>query len=364
MRSLHILSGDLWAGAEISAFNLMDELCRRDAGSVRALVLNDGVLSARLKKANILTTVLPENRMSFPRLVSAGLSSVREWRPDVIHTHRYKEHLLGTFLGTWTGARQVRTAHGLSPSPSWGGGVGGWISLLDGAVGDWVGSTWIAVSHDLARRLSGLRRSVYVVPNGLPERVPAADRASLDGAFSASEPAWYVGFVGRLEAVKRPDRFLRVIAHLPNRIGGRSVRAIILGDGSLKASLREELRGSRIEDRVRLLEGREDGERIVGALDALVIPSDHEGHPMIVLEAMRAGVAVVGSAVGGLPEMLGTPPWLLPAHDERGMADALRALLEDGDLRHTWSQRLRELFHERYTIRHAADRTLAVYRKP
>jgi glycosyltransferase involved in cell wall biosynthesis len=82
---------------------------------------------------------------------------------------------------------------------------------------------------------------------------------------------------------------------------------------------------------------------------------------MVLLEAMRAGVPVVASAVGGIPEVLGRSPWIVEPEDERGMASAVARLLAEPDARDEWSRRLAARFASRYTIAATADRVLEVY---
>lgn len=361
MLCLHVVSGDLWAGAEVSAFNLIRELQGRSGMQVHAIVLNEGSLHARLVGAGVPTRLLPESRLSFPLLLREGLGEARKLRPDVIHSHRYKEHLLGSVMSIAAKAHHVRTAHGLPPAVEWQGGLLGAGSLVDDIVSDWTGSTWIAVSAELARRLDGMRRRVHVVPNGLPAEVPPAKRDALQAEFGDAEASWLVGFVGRLEHVKRPDRFLRVLSMLPESLGGRRVRGVVIGHGTLRKDLEAQVAHAGLAGRLRFLGPREDGERLVGGLDVLVVPSDHEGHPMVVLEAMRAGVPVVASAVGGIPEVLGRVPWSVAPDDERGMASAVLRLLSEPESRQAWSRELRACFAARFTIAATADRVLEVY---
>ena len=360
-RCLHVVSGDLWAGAEVSAFNLIRELKGRSGMQVHAIVLNEGSLHARLVEAGVPTRLLPESRLSFPLLLREGLEEARRLRPDVIHSHRYKEHLLGSVLSIAAKAHHVRTAHGLPPAVEWQGGLLGAGSLVDDMVSDWTGSTWIAVSSDLARRLDGMRRRVHVVPNGLPAEAPPARRDLLQAEFGDAEASWLVGFVGRLEHVKRPDRFLRILSMLPESVAGRRLRGVVIGDGALRRDLEAQASGVGLSSRVRFLGAREDGEGLVGGLDTLVIPSDHEGHPMVLLEAMRAGVPVVASSVGGIPEVLGQAPWVVPPEDETRMASAVERLLADPDESTAWSSVLKKRFAARYTIATTADRVLEVY---
>ena len=198
------------------------------------------------------------------------------------------------------------------------------------------------------------------MPNGIPVEAPAPDRATLEAAFGPG-PAWWIGFVGRFEPVKRPDRFVRLINALPERIAGRQVRAVMLGDGFLFNQTAREIAAAGLTGRIFLAGQRHDAERLVAALDLLVLPSDHEGDPMVLLEAMRAKVPVVASRVGSM-RLLGDLPWIPQRGDEPALADAAHTLLASNEKRRAWAQVLHERFLHHGSIATCADRVLELYR--
>jgi len=360
VRILHVASGDLWAGAEIAVSHIVRETARRPGLSVRAVVLNDGMLARSLRSAGVPVDVLPERGRSVPSLAGETVRIARRFGPEVVHTHRYKEHLIGACVAVRTGALHVRTAHGRGPLPTWRGGPAGLGGLLDDAVASWTGSVWIAVSEELAASLSGLRRRVHVVPNGIPAAPPEPARTELLRGCGVSDGI-VVGFVGRLEPVKRPDRFLRIARALPPRATGRPVVAVLVGDGSMAPDVEAAVRTGRAGPPVTLLPPVESGERLVAALDVLVIPSDHEGLPLVLLEAMRSSVAVVATEVGGIVEAVAPCRWLAPPEDEAALTERVRELVSDPAARGAWGAALHARFSRRYTIEAAVDRTLEVY---
>src|SRR5690606_8407204 len=107
------ISGDLWAGAEAQAFALLSALSMQPEMSVAVALMNEGELARRLRSSNIPVTVIPESRLSFPRLLHKLRRLISDWRPDVIHTHRTKENILGSLANLTTGrAACIRTVHG------------------------------------------------------------------------------------------------------------------------------------------------------------------------------------------------------------------------------------------------------------
>jgi len=95
--------------------------------------------------------------------------------------------VVASVLSAATGAPHVRTAHGLPPHLGWSRRAVGIAAALDGALADWTGSTWIVVSGDLGRRMQGLRRTLHVVPNGIPPVPPEPDRRSLVSSLGTEE---------------------------------------------------------------------------------------------------------------------------------------------------------------------------------
>ncbi len=360
MRILHVASGDLWAGAEVSIGHIVRETNMRKGHDVRAILLNEGTLADTLRAAGVRTDVLPEAERGFVEIARSVSAIARQFDADVIHTHRYKENVLGAWAAARAGSIHVRTAHGLQPARDWTSArttIGAWA---DAAVADWAGSTWIAVSESLARSLRGVRRGVYVVPNGIPTAAPASARDELLDACGAGD-ALLVGFVGRLEHVKRPDRFLRLVSRLPGRVVGRPVAAVIVGAGSLESAVAAQAAALTSGPKLALVRPVPHGDRLVAGLDILVIPSDSEGLPMVMLEAMRSGVAVAGTSVGGLPEALGSCRWLVPPDAESLLADRIAELLASDESRKEWGAAIRRTFLERYAIESTVDRLLEIY---
>jgi len=360
LRCLHVLSGDGWAGAEVSAFHLITELNRRPGVRIEAAVLNPGELYDRLRDRGVAVQLFDETRNGTRALIRRLVRTLSESQTQLVHSHRYKEHLISAVASRRCGVFHLRSSHGRPPGLSFNGRVHGLAAWIDRVVARWAGSDWIAVSEDLATEIAGPRSRVTVVPNGIPLEAPAPDRATLEAAFGAG-PAWWIGFVGRFEAVKRPDRFVRLIAALPESVGGRQVRGVMLGDGLLFEQTANQIAAAGLTERISLAGHRNDAERLIASLDLLILPSDHEGDPMVLLEAMRARVPVVASRVGSLC-LLGDLPWIPPRGDEKALADAVHTLLTSDEERREWAQALYERFLQRGSIVTCADRVLELYR--
>lgn len=139
-------------------------------------------------------------------------------------------------------------------------------------------------------------------------------------ASGTEEPPGYLLFVGRLRIRKGVEVLLEALP--------AGARLLIAGDGEHRAALE-----GKAHPAVKFL-GRCDAGRVRGLLRgaaALVVPSIYEGMPLVILEAMEAGVPVVASRVSGIPEVVedGVTGWLVPPEDPRALAAALSEALED-----------------------------------
>jgi glycosyltransferase involved in cell wall biosynthesis len=153
-----------------------------------------------------------------------------------------------------------------------------------------------------ARARLGARRVTLVV-NGIEPLAPAA---AADLGFPPGTSI--VGTVSRLSPEKRVDVFLRVAARLAERRS--DVRFVVLGDGPDREALVQQARRLGIGPKVHFLGQVTDPRPVYAGLTVLLHTADSEGTPLALLEAMSLGVAVVATAVGGVPDLLG--------HGERG----------------------------------------------
>lgn len=172
---------------------------------------------------------------------------------------------------------------------------------------------------------------VVRVPNWVDTR--AAERARRD-ASSGGRPAdgtAHVGFAGRLVALKRVDRVIDALARLVAH--GRDVHLDVVGDGPERAGLQARVRDARLAGRVTFHGTLADPLPVMARFDVLVLPSELEGLPNVVLEALALGVPVVATPVGDVPDVVrdGSTGRLLRRAED--LADAIAAVLDDGRLR-------------------------------
>ena len=115
LKICHLISGDLWAGAEAVAFQLLRGLQSREDVKLFVILLNPGALREKLELAGIEVVLLDEKERSFLNILWAATKVVRAKRPDILHSHRYKEHFLAYLLSLSLESvtKLVATQHGM-----------------------------------------------------------------------------------------------------------------------------------------------------------------------------------------------------------------------------------------------------------
>lgn len=168
---------------------------------------------------------------------------------------------------------------------------------------------------------------VHVIPNGVEETLYKPDRAagrSYLSGLGIDVRKRLVAFVGRLTVEKRPELFVRIAAALKDL---RDVHWIMCGDGPEGEKVSGLVR--RLDVPVQMLGRRDDVAMLLRGVDLLVLTSDYEGSPLVVVEALMSGVPVVAGAVGNVVEMIehGVTGYVVPRGDVAAFCAVLRELL-------------------------------------
>jgi glycosyltransferase involved in cell wall biosynthesis len=222
----------------------------------------------------------------------------------------------------------------------------------------------IAVSDDTRRAYErqGYRPgSIEVIYNGI-EPDGASPAGGLRAQLGIPAGAPLVGEIGRLCAVKGQRELIQALPHLPD------VRLVLVGKdleqgGAFQAELERDAERLGVRERVVFAGHRDDARALLDELDLFVLPSWTEGLPVVVLEAMAHGRAVVATPVGGTPEVVedGETGVLVPPRDPRTLADAVGRLLADPDLRRRMGEAGRARVATRFSREAMTRRVLEIY---
>jgi len=370
LRVCHIASGDVWGGAEAQVAALLTALRQQPDLEVSAVLLNHGRLHDELAQTGIRVSVCDESIGAFVRLLVAMRHHLDESRPHVLHTHGYKETVVGAAAGRASSRpRLVQTYHGVQEHlPGWAGAKMRLYDRLNSLVGRMAGDGFIGVSSEIAQilreRYPG--KDVRCIRNGIDvARVaPSRGRDAVRDQIGVSRDAFVVGTVGRLMPVKAFDRLIAALAELRRDRAGLDARLVIVGDGPLRSELEACAARLGVSRETTFLGSRGDVYDLMAAFDVFALPSLHEGIPMVILEAMAAGVPIVASRVGGIPEILedDRDAMLVATAKQGAFAHAIGRLAADPSLRAAMARSARHQVQARFSITSTAASVVDLYR--
>jgi glycosyltransferase involved in cell wall biosynthesis len=342
IRILALLEANYVTGAAKSVLEFVREAAKQQTtfSSTTAMIfrrgpegVNSDLTSACREIGLPFETIAERHVFDFgvlPQLVEA----VERLRPTILWTNGVKSH----FLVRWTGlARKVPWVayhHGYTTTSR--------RTLCYNQLDRWslrAASRVVTVCNPFAEELIGRgvpaeRIRVQGMPIRCFDPVPQEYVHSLRARLGLSEGITVFLSVGRLSREKGHEDLLLAFSKLCER-EQTPIRLLIAGDGPEQEKLSRLITELRISNKVNLV-GHQNDIRLYYALaDIFVLPSHSEGTPNSLLEAMSAGVPVVATSVGGVPEMSygGTAVLLTPKRDVDGLAAALSRLLHDSELR-------------------------------
>jgi glycosyltransferase involved in cell wall biosynthesis len=305
--------------------------------TVGVVVLNHGTLEQKLRHAGIDVVVLDETQLNGFRILLKLIRIIREQKPDVIHTHRHKENILGSFAALAAGnIPSLRTVHGiLEKRPPFLHIPKRIIYFLDWVTGRFLQNRIISVSEELAAILAEEfpRNRIRIIENGID--LDEIYRRAEHPYARKQDDTFRVGIVGRLVPIKRVDIFIATARYLQEQVPGAGVSFYIIGDGPLREELVLHSHESGTNRIVHFLGHQDDILRHIQNLDALMMTSDHEGLPMVLLEAMALRVPIIAHRTGGIPDLLdqGACGILIDDQDPQAYARAAMRLKENPELK-------------------------------
>ena len=282
-------------------------------------------------------------------------SALKDLRPDLVATHSSKAGILGRLAGRSLGIPVVFTAHGWAFTPGVPSTKAAVYRQIERFVGHFADKIITVSEFDrqlaLAARIVPGNRLV-TVHNGMPD-VEMALRGD-----PSRTPVRLLS-VARFERQKDHPTLLRALAGLADL----SWELDLVGDGYLMGQTEALVHSLGLADRVRFLGQRTDVARLVANAQISLLITNWEGFPLSILEAMRAGLPVVASAVGGIGESVsdGESGYVVPRGDVDLVRERVGTLLRDPSLRARMGAAGRARYEQDFTLDHSVRKTLAVY---
>jgi glycosyltransferase involved in cell wall biosynthesis len=282
----------------------------------------------------------------------------RTHKPDIIHNHAC---WYGLVIGFLVGARRIETVHNTYHWFRWHEKIR--YSLYLG-----LADKIIAVAEEIKKFtirffLFVNEKKFEVIYNGVEEKkhVAVADPAEVRLELQIPPGAFVVGFVGRLTDQKGLRYLLEAAARLRIPFSD-SIYFVILGDGELKNDLRSLAKSMELSNIV-FTGFQREVRKYLSAFDVLALPSLFEGLPVTLLEAMAAGLPVIATRVGGVPEVLedGVTGFIVEPRDAHQLADKIKEMFENPEMRASMSSAAKDKFVKKFSADTMIRRTEALY---
>ena len=271
---------------------------------------------------------------------------------DIIHSHGYKGNiLLGLMPRFLRRLPMVTTLHGWT----WTGDLDRMV-LYEGL--DRLSLHFIdkvVVVNDAMRSRVKIK-DLHVVDNGIPlnqcdiSGIPEDEERQIDPEIASfCNEGFTIGAIGRLS----PEKGFQILLEAFKTVEQvhPEARLLILGEGSERNALEAKIRRLKLEKKVFMPGYVADARRYIPLFRVYVLSSLTEGLPMVVLEAMQAGVPIVATMVGGIPAVLGNGQAgiLVPAHSPSDLAEGIMRVLNDQCLVESMTKVARNLLQSRYS---------------
>ena len=266
------------------------------------------------------------------RMYSRIHAALRECRPDVVHTHLHVLRYAMPSMLLLKYTSRLHTVHNLAerevePRARW---------IHRYAFNH--GVVPIAVAEKVALSLERLyrMRRCRVISNGIPTdcygrpQTPRREWRAKEG-FEDDDVLFIC--VARFAPQKNHALLVRAFAQGP--ASNPHAHLVLVGEGALQYRLEEQAKSLGLARQVHFLGLRTDIPEVLGATDVFVLSSDYEGNPLSVMEAMAAGLPIVSTAAGGVPDLFenGKEGYLVQPGDLKGLSDSMEALLRNREAR-------------------------------
>lgn len=362
MTILHILAlgqvGGLFRVVEALAIGQRRQGHRVHVAAVIDPDAFDHPMLRSLREAGVVVAPLALPTRGYLREREKIAELCRQIRPHVVHTHGYRSDVVDGTLARRLGFPVVTTVHGFTGG-DWKNRIYEWMQRRVYRRFDAV----VAVSRLLGEELAGdgiPGDRIHVLPNAWGETSYPLDRGEARAQIGVPGGTFHIGWVGRVSREKGPDVLVDAVSHLTDL----PCKVSILGDGQERTRLEMTAAERGLSDRIVWHGIVPDAGRYFPAFDVFVLSSRTEGTPIVLFEAMAAGVPIVATRVGGVPDVVSPAEALLvEPEDPAALAVAVRAIHDDPDAAAKRASAARERLSREFGYEPWLDRYSELYRR-
>lgn len=338
MKILHLIDSAGLYGAEAVLLHLIAEQRKQGIETILGSIGKPDIKVKNIETAARQRVInVKEFRMKNGPNLPGAISIIRFAKKnhiDLIHCHGYKANILIAMLpARFRKIPYLLTLHGWTSvkkfSKMW---FYCWADALFARRVDTVAVVSEAMLNHPRIRAMGLKPAV--IHNGIPQtvrKIPGIPD-NVTGRFNNKH--FTIGSIGRLSPEKGLDHLVNAVANLIDN--GRDVSLVIIGAGGEREKLEKLAITKGIIEKVFFLGYLDRASRYFSYFDVFVMSSLTEGMPITLLEAMQAGVPIIATRVGGIPEVLenGRCGLLVNPGDERALSNTITRLYDSPDLRY------------------------------
>ncbi len=360
-RILYIITQGILGGAQTHIRHLCENL--KEDCDVHVAVGVYGPLVDDLSKEGIAVHVVPSLvRPISPFKDIGGFRElkrlIKSVKPDLISTHSSKAGILGRLAAKVYGVPVIFTAHGWAFTEGVPSAKRIMYIWAERFAAKWADKIICVSENDRKLALDygvATEEQLITIHNGMP---------IINGTFNdkkgKEDKAVEFIMVARFSEQKDHQLLLTAIRHTNSQ---NNYVLSLVGDGELLESTRTLCLDMTIEDKIRFLGPRQDVPELLTGADAFVLTSNWEGLPRRIIEAMRAGLPVVASDVGGINELVeeGVTGFLVPRGDAETLRARLEILIDNPEIRHQMGMAGYERFLEKFTFDRMLTETVKVY---
>jgi glycosyltransferase involved in cell wall biosynthesis len=358
IKILFVITRSLRGGAQCHLVSLIHGLVQQQANVDFFLATDScGFLTDALSDLKIQVFTIPSlanslNIINDATSVVSLLSIIDEINPDIVHAHSSKAGLLARLAAKIANKPTVFTAHGwgFKPRvPRFRRYVVRICETLCSLLTDKI----VCVSEydrNLAQSYKVAKSSqLCTILNGVPDTKLRA--------YPETSPVKII-MVARFEEPKQQEKLVACFS----KISSDAAQLILVGDGPNLGKVKEIVKDLGLEDRVIFTGDRNDVDRLLSDAHIFVLLSDYEGLPLSVIEAMRAGLPVIASDVGGIPEevMDGVSGFLV-GNDRSSITEKLNLTIESPLLRSQMGEAGRKIYENKLHVDLMVEKTISVY---
>lgn len=354
MKIMQIIPDFGVAGAEIMLENLLLQL-QTEGHDVIGVSLFDfqTLITKRLEQNKINIVYLNKHKGFDFKVYFRLFKIIRQFRPNVIHTHRYVLPYVIPVTIFFRNIRKIHTVHNLAKKE-----VSKIHRIVNKIFYKFLKVTPVAISPVIKQSIVD---EYHIRPNKVSLVYNGINLSKLcpKTVFSIDSTEIKVLHVGRFSKQKNHLTLVRAFSEVLNTHEG--ARLILIGEGPLKILIKEECRKLNILGSVEFVGQTDKVGKYLVESDIFVLPSLWEGMPITLIEAMATGIPIISSCVGGVPDMLlNRESGILIEGDKKSIVNSINLLIDNEELRKTIGVNSR-LNSKRFSVEIMTTKYIKIY---